>query len=115
MKPPLRNPGKQNSKRPSASMTEKKRKKSQPQQGQPRGRRKPTKNQNQKESENSKPKPVFGPQQKKDDVANILRENELRVLCMQEIGIEPTANPNSLSIKDYKLELENNSIKKVQL
>ena len=47
---------------------------------------------------------------KKDKVANILRENELRVLYMQEIGIEPTANPNSLSIKDYKLELENNSI-----
>ena len=31
---------------------------------------------------------------------------------MQEIGIELNAGPNSLSIKDYSLELENNLIKK---
>ena len=32
---------------------------------------------------------------------------------MQEIGIELNAGPNSLSIKDYSLELENNLIKRV--
>ena len=31
---------------------------------------------------------------------------------MQEIDTEPTANPDSLSIKNYKLELENNNTKK---
>ena len=30
---------------------------------------------------------------------------------MEETDIEPTANPDSLSIKDYKLEFKNNSEK----
>ena len=34
------------------------------------------------------------------DVPNILRENEITVLCMQEIDLEPTTNPDSLSINE---------------
>ena len=45
-------------------------------------------------------------------LGDIIRENQISVLCMQETGIEPSANPNSLSVKDYKLEFENNSKKK---
>ena len=54
----------------------------------------------------------LGLSRKKDEVANIIRENEISVLCMQEIDTEPAANPDSLSIKNYKLELENNNTKK---
>ena len=54
----------------------------------------------------------LGLSKKKDDVANIVRENKISILCMQEIELEPGTNPSMLTIKNYRLEVETNSVKK---
>ena len=54
----------------------------------------------------------LGLSKKKDDIANIVRENKINILCMQEIELEPGTNPSMLTIKNYRLEVETNSVKK---
>ena len=54
----------------------------------------------------------LGLSSKKDVVANIIRENDIGIMCMQEVDIKPTLNTDTLSIRDFKLEIENNSVKR---
>ena len=49
---------------------------------------------------------------KKDVVANIIRENDIGIMCMQEVDIKPTLNTDTLSIRDFKLKIKNNSVKR---
>ena len=49
---------------------------------------------------------------KKDQVKNILMENNIDILVMQEIEIEPNFNCELLSIPGYRFESENNYVKK---
>ena len=49
----------------------------------------------------------LGLSKKKDDVANIVRENKINILCMQEIELEPGTNPSMFSIKNYSLRSRN--------
>ena len=48
----------------------------------------------------------LGLSKKKDDVANIIKENKINILCMQETELEPSVNHSMLSIKNYRLEVE---------
>ena len=45
----------------------------------------------------------LGLRKKKDDIANIVRENKINILCMQEIELEPGANPSALTLVDTTL------------
>ena len=42
---------------------------------------------------------------------NLLKENNIDVLCMQETEVTNDINVNELSTSNYRLELENNSVK----
>ena len=42
---------------------------------------------------------------------NLLEENKIDILCMQETEVTNAININELSVSQYCLELENNSVK----
>ena len=48
---------------------------------------------------------------KKDLVKNIMKEKELKVLCMQEVEVENGFNETLLRIPGFNLELEKNLVK----
>ena len=51
----------------------------------------------------------LGLRNKKYLVKNLLKENNIDVLCMQETEVTNDINVNELSTSNYRLELENNS------
>ena len=53
----------------------------------------------------------LGLKNKKYLVKNLLEENKIDVLCMQETEVTNAININELSVSQYCLELENNSVK----
>ena len=53
----------------------------------------------------------LGLKSKRIDVENLLRENEIKILCLQEVEIEPGLDPESLNLNEYQFELETNSVK----
>ena len=53
----------------------------------------------------------LGLKNKKLEVENLMSQNEISILCMQEVEIESNYDPNVLNIKNYNFELEVNSIK----
>ena len=48
---------------------------------------------------------------KKIEIENLLLNNGISILCMQEVELESGCDPEILSIKDYNLEIELNSVK----
>ena len=48
---------------------------------------------------------------KKDLVKNILLENNIQILCMQEVEVESGFDESLLGIPGYNIEVEKNSIK----
>ena len=53
----------------------------------------------------------LGLKNKKYLVKNLLEENKIDVLCMQETEVTNAINTKELSVSQYCLELENNSVK----
>ena len=49
---------------------------------------------------------------KKDYIKRKLIENQLDILCVQECEVDPILDENILTIRNYKIELENNIYKK---
>ena len=52
----------------------------------------------------------LGLKNKKLEVENLMSQNDISILCMQEVEIESNYDPNVLNIKNYNFELEVNSI-----
>ena len=48
---------------------------------------------------------------KKLEVENLINNNHLDVLCLHETEIPKSMDPKILAVKDFVLELENNSVK----
>ena len=53
----------------------------------------------------------LGLKNKKLDVENLMAENDINVLCLQEVEIESVYDPSVLNIKNFHFELEVNSLK----
>ena len=48
---------------------------------------------------------------KKEEIKRIIGENNIDILCLQETEIERDYETENLKINDYRLEMENNSLK----
>ena len=54
----------------------------------------------------------LGLKHKKIEVERLIRENQIDVICLQETEIEVAFNKELLDINGFRLELENNSVKR---
>ena len=48
---------------------------------------------------------------KRIDVENLLIDNNIKVLCLQEVEVESGFDPETLKLKNFQFELETNSLK----
>ena len=53
----------------------------------------------------------LGLKNKQIDIENLLINNEIKILCLQEVEIEQGFDPVTLSLKDFQFELELNLVK----
>ena len=53
----------------------------------------------------------LGLKNKRIDVESLLINNDIKVLCLQEVEIEWGFDPETLKLKNFQFELETNSLK----
>ena len=53
----------------------------------------------------------LGLKNKKHDVENLIKSNDIKILCLQEVEIGNNFDPKLLSLKNFQFELETNSLK----
>ena len=53
----------------------------------------------------------LGLKNKRVDIEYLLRNNDIKILCLQEVKVEAGFDPDSLRLANYQFELECNSFK----